>query len=181
MKLLMLVGPSGVGKGTIIKELKKIRSDIWLSVSATTRAARNGETHGVDYFFVSRAEFERMIQADELLEWAEYAGNYYGTPAQPVQDQLKAGQLVVLEIEVAGARQVKQRLPEAIDVMVLPPSLDALAERLIERGTEDERTRGVRLELANLELAAASEFTHRINNDTVESAISQLLPLLPAQ
>jgi guanylate kinase len=181
MKLLMLVGPSGVGKGTIIKELKKHRSDIWVSVSATTRTARNGETNGVDYFFVSRVEFERMIQADELLEWAEYAGNYYGTPAKPVYAQLQAGQLVVLEIEVAGARQVKLRLPEVIDVMVLPPSLDVLAERLIERGTEDQGAREVRLELANYELAAADEFTHRINNHTIESAIAQLLPLLPAQ
>jgi guanylate kinase len=181
MKLLMLVGPSGVGKGTIVRELRKHRSDLWLSISATTRTARANETHGVDYYFVTRSEFEQMIAADELLEWAEYAGNYYGTPAAPVHDHLKDGDLVVLEIEVAGARQIKQRLPDVLDVMVLPPSLADLQSRLELRGTEGEAARSQRLELAQTELAAAGEFSYCINNDTIESAIGQLLPLLPAQ
>jgi guanylate kinase len=181
MNLLMLVGPSGVGKGTIIRELRKHRSDIWLSVSATTRAARANETHGVDYFFLSRTEFERMIAKDELLEWAEYAGNYYGTPKQQVMEQLNQGKLVVLEIELAGARQIKAKLPEVIDVMVLPPSLADLADRLNGRGTENEAERRRRLELAEEELAAQGEFRYHIQNDTVSGAVAQLLPLLPAQ
>jgi guanylate kinase len=181
MTLLMLVGPSGVGKGTIVKELKQLRSDIWLSVSATTRVARNTETHGVDYFFVSRSDFEEMIRGGELLEWAEYAGNYYGTPRQPVLDQLSAGKLVVLEIEVAGARQIKEQMPEVIDVMVLPPSIETLAHRLEQRGTETQADRADRLAIAQSELAAKGEFRHQISNDTVQDALAQLLPLLPAQ
>lgn len=177
----MLVGPSGVGKGTIVKELLRIRPDAWLSISATTRPPRNGETNGVDYFFLTRSEFEAMIARNEFLEWAEYAGNYYGTPTKPVQDQLVAGKLVVLEIEVAGARQVKQQLPDAIDVMVLPPSMTELAARLVGRGTESETDREQRLRLAEAELAAAREFRFSITNDTVQGAIEQLLPLLPAQ
>ncbi len=177
----MLVGPSGVGKGTIIKELRRHRSDIWLSISATTRAARVNETHGVDYFFLSRIEFERMIEQNELLEWAEYAGNYYGTPKQPVLDHLAHGELVVLEIELAGARQVKAQLPDVIDVMVLPPSLEALADRLANRGTETVAERQQRLDLAHEELAAQGEFRYFIKNDTVTDAVAELLPLLPAQ
>lgn len=181
MSLLMLVGPSGVGKGTIVKELKKIRSDVWLSISATTRPPRNGESNGIDYYFLTRPEFEQMIARNELLEWAEYAGNYYGTPISPVKEQLAAGKLVVLEIELAGARQVKHHLPEVIDVMVLPPSMTELAARLVGRGTESEMDREERLRLAEAELAAVKEFRYRITNDTVQRAIDQLLPLLPAQ
>lgn len=181
MKLLMLVGPSGVGKGTIIKELRKYRSDVWVSISATTRAPRVNEAHGIDYFFLTRAEFEQMISADDLLEWAEYAGNYYGTPKQPVLDQLANGKLVILEIELAGARQVKEKLPDVIDVMVLPPSMALLADRLNQRGTESEAEQQQRLELAAAELAAQGEFRFRIQNDTVPGAVAQLLPLLPTQ
>jgi guanylate kinase len=181
MNLLMLVGPSGVGKGTIIRELRKHRSDIWLSVSATTRAARVNEIHGVDYYFLSRTEFERMIEQDELLEWAEYAGNYYGTPKQQVIEQLKLGKLVVLEIELVGARQIKAKLPDVIDVMVLPPSMAELADRLNGRGTENQAERQRRLELAEEELSAQGEFRYHIKNDTVSAAVAQLLPLLPAQ
>ena len=181
MTLLMLVGPSGVGKGTIIKELRKHRSDIWLSVSVTTRAARAAETHGVEYFFISRTEFEQMIEKGELLEWAEYAGNYYGTPKAPVLSQLAQGRLVILEVELAGARQIKAQLPDVIDVMVLPPSIQTLADRLNNRGTESPQEQQNRLEIAEAELAARGEFRFSIQNDTVSGAVAQLLPLLPAQ
>jgi guanylate kinase len=181
MKLLMLVGPSGVGKGTIVRELRKHRSDLWLSISATTRTARVNEVDGVDYYFVTRTEFEQMIATDQLLEWAEYAGNYYGTPRAAVQQHLSQGDLVVLEIEIAGARQIKKRIPEVLDVMVLPPSFADLQSRLEQRGTEGAAARRERLELAEVELAAVGEFSHCINNDTIESAIEQLLLLLPAQ
>lgn len=180
MKLLMLVGPSGVGKGTIIKELKKHRDDVWLSVSATTRPARSNEIHGQDYFFLTRSEFEALIEKNELLEWAEYAGNYYGTPKKPIVEHLAKGDLVVLEIELAGARQVKQTMPEVIDVMVIPPSLEELASRLEERGTETQAAIAQRLALAQTELAALNEFRYSIRNDRVSDAIAQLLPLLPA-
>lgn len=179
MTLLMLVGPSGVGKGTIVKELAKLRSDLWLSISATTRPARSGEVHGEHYLFITADEFEKMIEEGKFLEWARYAGNYYGTPLQPVLDQLANGKLVVLEIELVGARQVKARLPDVIDVMLLPPSLDELAARLRGRGTEDLSAQTKRLALAEAEIAAAAEFRYVIENDTVSSALEQLLPLLP--
>jgi len=181
MTLLMLVGPSGVGKGTIVKELKALRSDVWLSISATTRTPRENEIHGVDYFFVTESEFEQMIKDGELLEWAQYTGNYYGTPKAPVLEKLREGKLVVLEIELAGARQIKTQIPDVIDVMVIPPSLEALAERLTTRGTETPSDREARLAIAQAELAARGEFRFQIENDTVTEAIAQLLPLLPDQ
>jgi guanylate kinase len=180
-KLLMLVGPSGVGKGSIVSELRKVRSDVWLSVSATTREPRTGEVDGEHYFFVSQAEFDLLIARNDLLEWAEYAGHRYGTPKQEVISKLESGLLVVLEIELAGARQVKKQMPEVLDVMVLPPSISELEARLTNRGTEDPQEVRTRLALASMELGAQGEFSHLIVNDTVSHAMEQLIPLLPPQ
>ena len=120
--LIVVSGPSGVGKSTVVSEVKANAGDVWVSISMTTRQQRSGETHGVEYFFVSREEFESTVSAGEMLEWAEFAGNLYGTPAQPVSDRLDAGVDVVLEIELQGARQVKARFPQAKLVFLKPPS-----------------------------------------------------------
>src|SRR5581483_11229858 len=135
-RLTVLSGPSGVGKRTVTTALRRSHPEIWISVSCTTRAPRPGETEGVDYYFVDRAEFEKMIEAGELLEHAEFAGNLYGTPRQPVLDHLAAGVPTLLEIELAGARQVRRSMPAARFVFLAPPSLDVLIQRLQLRGTE---------------------------------------------
>ena len=175
--LVVLSGPSGVGKSSVIREALKELPLTWLSVSATTRAPRPGEVHGENYFYVSQDEFDHMIANDELLEWAEFAGNRYGTPSIEVQDALLRGENVLLEIEIDGARQVKAHLPQAILVFLEPPSWEELVARLEGRGTDDPERRAHRLQLAQEELAAASFFDHVIVNDAVERVVAQLVAL----
>lgn len=175
---LVVCGPSGVGKGTVISALRRLRPDLWLSVSATTRPPRPGETDGVDYHFVSDAEFDAMVSQGQMLEWAQYAGNRYGTPRQPVAQRLAAGAPVVLEIELQGARQVRQTLPEAVQVFLAPPSVAELRSRLAGRGTETDDVVERRLATAAVELAAAGEFEHVVENSTVSRAADALLHLL---
>lgn len=178
-RLLVLAGPSAVGKGTMVAQLRERRPDVWLSVSATTRAPRPGEVDGQHYFFVSRERFEEMIANAELLEWAKVHGkHYYGTPKVPVEQRLASGQRVVLEIDLQGARQVKKTMPDALFVFVAPPSFDSLAARLEARGTESQADRAMRLETARLELEAANEFDHVIVNDVIDHAVSELEALL---
>lgn len=178
-RLYVVSGPSGVGKGTVVSEVLRHRDDIWLSVSATTRPPRPGERDGEQYFFVSHDRFAQMAQDGELLEWASFAGNSYGTPRQPVTAHLASGP-VLLEIELQGARQVRQTMPECVLVFLAPPSREELQRRLRGRGTEDEDAVAARLARADDELAAQTEFDHVIHNDDVARAAAALSALIPA-
>lgn len=173
-KLVVLTGPSGVGKGTLLRHLRQRHPQIYLSTSATTRSPRPGEVDGRDYFFMERPDFEAMIAAGKLLEWAEFAGNYYGTPRGPVEQQVRQGQQVILEIELEGARQVADSFPEALRIFVQPPSWEELERRIRERGQDDEAAIARRLARARVELEAADEFDQQIVNDDLETALAQL-------
>ncbi|RZM79223.1 guanylate kinase [Leptolyngbya iicbica] len=177
-RLVVLTGPSGVGKGTLLKRLRQQHPDLYLSTSATTRAPREGEEHGKDYYFVTRDRFEEMIAAGELLEWAEFAGNYYGTPRQPVEVQIERGNQVILEIELKGARQVAQSFPEAFKIFIVPPSPEELERRIRDRGQDDEAAITRRLARSRVELDAADEFDLQIVNDNLEQAVAKLADVL---
>ena len=178
--LVVLSGPSGVGKSTVVKALRAEHPEVWLSVSATTRFPRPGETHGVHYRFVSREEFAELVERGGLLEWAEFAGNLYGTPRQPVLDNLAAGRPVVLEIDLQGARQVRALMPGAKLVFLAPPSWDELVRRLTGRGTEDAAVVERRLAVAREELAAEPEFDVTLVNTSVPEVVGQLVALAVA-
>jgi guanylate kinase len=179
-RLTVLSGPSGVGKGTVIAEVRRRHPDVWVSVSVTTRPPRPGEIDGVHYHFVDDAEFDRLIASDGLLEWAEFAGNRYGTPAAPVRERLAAGVPALLEIELQGARQVRARDREAQLVFLAPPSWSALVDRLAGRGSEPPAVQERRLAIAQAELDAAGEFDVVVVNDDVARAADQLVGLLTA-
>ncbi|MET7768975.1 guanylate kinase [Nocardia sp. NPDC005366] len=178
-RLVVLVGPSAVGKSTVVRCVREFLPELVFSVSATTRAPRPGEVDGLDYRFVSRAEFDAMIEAGELLEWAEIHGGLQrsGTPAGPIREALKAGKNVLVEVDLEGARSVRRALPEAILVFLAPPSWDELVSRLTSRGTESPEVIARRLETARIELAACDEFDIVIVNDEVTSACEQLVSL----
>jgi guanylate kinase len=173
-QVVVFTGPSGVGKGTLLRSLLPQHPELHLSVSATTRSPRSGEVEGQDYYFVSPSVFEEWVAAGQLLEWAEYAGNYYGTPRQPVLAQLAQGKTVILEIELEGARQVRQTFPEALQVFVLPPSLAVLEQRLRGRSLDSAAAIDKRLDRAKVEIAAADEFDVQIINDSLDQAIVAL-------
>ena len=177
-RLTVLSGPSGVGKGSVIAEVRRAHPEIWVSVSVTTRSPRPGETDGVEYHFVDAAEFDRLVAADELLEHAEYAGNRYGTPRAPVVERTAAGVPALLEIELEGARQVRRALPEAQLVFLAPPTWDELVRRLTGRGTEDPDVIRRRLDTARIELSAEDEFDVTIVNDTIKDAAARLVALM---
>ncbi|MFN4865665.1 MAG: guanylate kinase [Cyanobium sp.] len=177
-RLSVITGPSGVGKGTLVSRLLARHPRIWLSVSATTRAPRPGEVEGESYFFLSREHFERQVVAGGFLEWAEFAGNLYGTPREPVERQLAAGRPVLLEIELEGARQVRRSFPAGFQVMIQPPSLEELERRIRGRGTDAEAAIHRRLERAREELAAAAEFDATLVNGDLELALAELERLL---
>ncbi|MGW4486027.1 guanylate kinase [Amycolatopsis sp. NPDC004368] len=177
-RLTVVSGPSGVGKSSVVGELRKLEPDIYFSVSVTTREPRPGEVDGSHYHFIERAEFDRMVEDGQLLEWAEFAGNRYGTPREPVERALAAGRPAVLEIELQGARQVRAAMPEARLVMLMPPSWDELVGRLTGRGTESEAAVQARLAEAERELAAAGEFDERVVNAEVGAAARRLLDLI---
>jgi len=173
-KLFVITGPSGVGKGTLISRLLDRVPDLELSVSATTRPPREGEVDGRDYHFLDRAEFDRKAGEDAFLEHATYSGHRYGTPRSEIEKRLQEGRSVVLEIELQGARQVRERRPDSIRVFVAPPDPAALRRRLEGRGTDDPEAIERRLETAREELAAEDEFEHVVVNDDVERAASEL-------
>lgn len=176
--LVVLAGPSGVGKGSVHRRLRALEDDIDLSVSVTTRPPRPGERDGVDYHFLDVDAFEAMVADGRLLEWAEYAGNRYGTPRRAVEEAVAAGRVVLLEIEVQGALQVMERAPEALTVFVAPPSRDELERRLRERGTEDDETVARRLRTAERELSHRDDFDHVVVNDDLERCVEQVRALI---
>ena len=177
-RLLVLTGPSGVGKGTILQALLTRYPQVWLSVSATTRPPRTGEQHGENYFFLDRQTFMDQVACDEFLEWAEFAGHAYGTPIAPIQSRLRAGQAVVLEIEVEGARQVRRHLPTAVQVFLQPPSMATLEQRIRARGSDSEDSIAKRIARAREELTRAKEFDHVVINGDLNQAIADVEAIL---
>ncbi|WP_395726194.1 guanylate kinase [Nakamurella sp.] len=180
-RLFVLSGPSGVGKSTVLAQVRSLLPDLWYSVSATTRAMRPGEVDGENYHFVTEERFRHLISTGRLLEHAHFAGNWYGTPRDPVEERLAAGEDVLLEIEVQGARQVRQAPglgPDAVLIFLAPPSVDELIRRLVGRGTEDRATIEARLAAARNELAAEPEFDHTVVNTNVGAAAAGLVQLV---
>jgi guanylate kinase len=177
-RVFVITGPSGVGKGTLIRGLMERLGELELSVSATTRAPRPGERDGVDYHFLTPEEFDRRVAAGDFVEHADYAGRRYGTLRSELEGRLAEGVPVVLEIEVQGARQVREAMPEAVQVFIAPPSLEALRTRLIGRGTDDADEVARRLEVAEQELAAQPEFAHVVVNDRLDEALDELVEIV---
>ncbi|MFZ1154913.1 MAG: guanylate kinase [Solirubrobacteraceae bacterium] len=179
--VFVITGPSGVGKGTLIRGLMERLPQLELSVSATTRQPRPGEQHGIDYHFLSSAEFERHVQEGEFVEHADYASRRYGTLRSELEGRVAKGTPVVLEIEVQGARQVRAAMPSAVQVFIAPPSLQALRTRLIGRGTDESEEVERRLAVAEQELAARDEFAHVVVNDRLEDALGELVAVVAGE
>ena len=180
--LIVLSGPSGVGKGTVRKELFKMPGhNLTYSVSMTTRKPREGERDGIDYYFVSKTEFEDQIRRGNLLEYANFVGNYYGTPKDKVEEKLAQGQEVFLEIDVEGALQVRDKCPDAVFIFLVPPSKQALYDRLKSRGTEDEYEVQKRIEKANREFRLAHQYDYIVVNDDVRNAADKILAIIRSE
>ena len=179
-KLIILSGPSGVGKSTVVAKTMELRDDLCFSVSVTTRPPRPGEVDGKDYFFISSEQFDRMVEKNELLEHASYVQNSYGTPRFFVEDRLEEGFNVILDIEVQGARQVFEKVPDAVSVFVLPPSMQVLEQRLSARGTETEQTIAARLTRARQEIQEADFYQYMIVNDIIDNAAAELNAVITA-
>ena len=179
--LYIVAGCSGVGKGTLLKLFREKNPDIKLSISATTRKPREGEEDGVSYFFITKEEFKKSIENNEFLEWAEFSGNFYGTKKSFVEKTLAKGHNLILEIEVQGAKQVKEKMPDAISIFIMPPSLEDLEARLRGRKTEDEATIQKRLGAAAREIEAGKNFDYRIVNDNIEDALEVMQKIFDSE
>ena len=180
-KLFVISGSSGVGKGTVLKGFLEKNPDFMLSISCTTRAPRKGEIDGVNYFFISKDEFQNCIDNDKFLEWAEFAGNRYGTKKKYIQQCLAEGKDIILEIDTQGALQVKRKMPEAVLIFICPPSIEALETRLRGRHTEDEATIQKRLQEVKTELERAENFDYKVVNDDLDKAISDLEKIISGE
>lgn len=178
--LIVVSAPSGCGKGTILAEVLK-NDNFFYSVSATTRSPREGEVNGVNYHFLTREKFEELIGSDGVLEYAEYCGNYYGTPRQAVEDKLREGRDVILEIEVQGAMKIREKCPDAMFIFILPPSLDTLRQRLEKRGTETEEVIAKRVGEASGEISKAYDYDYVIVNDDLQEAVDDFLTAVKAE
>ena len=179
--LLVLSGPAGVGKGTVCGALRQENTSVQYSVSATTRSPREGEQDGVNYFFKTREQFEKMIEQDQLLEWAEYVGNYYGTPIEYVRETLDSGQDIILEIEVQGALKVRERFPEGVFIFLMPPSLAELRSRIVGRGTETEDIINKRMTVAREEIDMMKKYDYVVENDQVDLAVERIKSIVTAE
>ena len=177
-KLIIITGPSGVGKGTVVKDLLDRNKDIWLSISATTRNPRVGENDGLNYYFISEERFKDMIDKKEFLEWAQFAGNYYGTPLSTVNEKIEKGFIVLLEIEVEGAKQIKEKFPESLSIFLLPPSKEELEKRIRNRGTEKEEAIDRRLSRANYEIASSNQFDFVLTNHDVDETVKEVFKII---
>ena len=177
-KLIIITGPSGVGKGTVVKELLDRNKDIWLSISATTRNPRVGEKDGLNYYFISEERFKDMIDKKEFLEWAQFAGNYYGTPLSNINEKIEKGFIVLLEIEVEGAKQIKEKFPESLSIFLLPPSKEELEKRIRNRGTEKEEAIDRRLSRANYEIASSNQFDFVLTNHDVDETVKEVFKII---
>ncbi|MFC4100986.1 guanylate kinase [Paenibacillus xanthanilyticus] len=179
--LIVLSGPSGVGKGTVCSVLRHKQSDLVYSVSATTRSPRQGEIDGINYFFKTREQFQDMIARDALLEHAEYVGNYYGTPRDFVERTLASGKDVILEIEVQGALKVKEKFPEGVFIFLLPPSLDVLKQRIVGRGTENAEVIDHRMTVAEQEMSLIRYYDYAVVNDEIDAACHRIQSIITAE
>lgn len=179
--LIVFSGPSGAGKGTVLKSLLEKDQNIKLSISATTRSPRVGEEDGVNYFFIDKDKFLSMIDHDEMLEHAEYCGNYYGTPRAPIEKWQSSGNDVILEIEVQGGSQIKKKCPDCVSIFILPPSIEELEHRLRTRNTEDQETIQKRLRRARDEIAEAKHYDYAVVNDTIENAVNTINMIICAE
>jgi guanylate kinase len=178
--LVVISGPSGAGKGTICEALLK-ETELWLSISATTRQPRNGETHGASYYFLTRENFKERIQQDDFLEYAEVYGNYYGTPKTEALNSIEAGRDVILEIDIQGALKVKENYPEGVFIFILPPSMEELKNRIINRGSETQESLMTRFKSAYKELNYISKYNYAVINDTVEEAVKKIQSIIIAE
>ena len=177
-KLIILTGPSGVGKGTVVKEILGKVKNIWLSISATTRKPREGEKSGENYYFLNEDKFIEMIEQNLFLEWAQFAGNYYGTPLSSVQEKIEKGFTVLLEIEVEGAKQIKEKFPNSLSIFLLPPDIAELERRIRNRGTEKEKAIKKRLSRANYEISVSNQFDFALTNNNIDETAKRIIKLI---
>jgi len=177
-KLIIITGPSGVGKGTVVKNILKKNKNIWLSISATTRKPREGEENGKDYYFLTTKKFKEMIKNEMFLEWAEFAGNIYGTPINIIKEKINNGFKVILEIEVEGACQVREKFSETISIFLLPPNKKELEKRIRNRGTDSEKSILQRLERADFEISSSQNFDYVLKNYEIDKTADEILKII---